>query len=75
MSSYAFLPEVRRAMHQADDAERAAKRLADILAKTLESLAQHDLAEAQNLRGQAVAITRGIMPKAARRLAHTPLGR
>lgn len=72
---YSFLPEVRRAMRQADDAERSAERLADILAKALKSLSQHDLAEAQELRGRAIATARGIMPNAARRLAHAPLGR
>lgn len=73
MSSYAFLPEVRRAIRRADDAELAAERLADILAKALESLAQYDLAEAQGLRGRAIAITRGVMPNAARRLTRIPL--
>ncbi len=70
---YSFLPEVRRAIRRADDAEQAAERIGELLVRALTVLAAHDLAEAQGLRGQAVAVTRGIMPKVAGRLGRIPL--
>ena len=72
---YSFLPEVRRAIRQADDAEQAAERIGELLVRALSALAVHDLAEAQVLRGQAVAVTRGIMPKVAGQLGRIPLSR
>ncbi|NMP24248.1 hypothetical protein [Sulfobacillus harzensis] len=72
---YSFLPEVRQAIRMADDAERAAERMGELLAHALSALAVHDLAKAQELRGKAIAVTRGIMPSVARKLGQISLSR
>ncbi len=75
MGPYSFLPEVRQAKHRADEAERVAERLGDLLAQALSKLSICDLSEAQRLRGEAYQISRGVMPRVAERLHRIPLSR
>jgi hypothetical protein len=73
MGQYRWIPEVRRAEHRANEAERVAERLGELLAQSLIALAPQDLGKAQRIRGEAMTVTRGIMPRVAATLHRIPL--
>ena len=73
MGQYHGIPEVRRAEHRANEAERVAERLGELLTQSLIALAAHDVRKAQRIRGEGMTVTRGIMPRVAGALARIPL--
>lgn len=73
MSQYDWLPDVRRAKHRADEAERAVDRLARLLVQALPTVAAANLALARRVRAEAVSVTRGAFPGAAHALLQVPL--